>query len=61
MFTKRTLLASHLERIQIALDAIPLRFVSRSNLQTVRVLNALDAARDCINRAHKEINKELNQ
>ena len=61
MFTKRTLLAPHIERVQIAMDALPTRFISRSNQQTIRVLNALDAARDCINRAHREINKELNQ
>ena len=61
MFTKRQQLAPHLERVQIALDALPVRFVSRSNLQTIRVLNELDAARDCINRAHREINKEINQ
>lgn len=59
--TRRIALTPHLDRIQIALDSLPARFVSRDNHQTISVLNALDAARDDINRAHKAINRALNQ
>lgn len=59
--SRRERLTPALDRIQSALDAMPTRFVSRNTLQIVRVLNKLDAARDAINAAHKEINREINR
>lgn len=48
-------------RVRISLDALPHQFVARNPQQALRVLNALDAARDSVNRAHREINRELNR
>lgn len=53
---KRYRLTGRLDRIQIEINSLPDTFVADTQGEALRILNALDAAVDTIQLAHKFIN-----